>query len=69
MGKRLEYPEQLTYFICWDDSRSEIKSFSVINTNQTFETYWDVVDYYTDKSQWETVLLNNGVSSDDLIGY
>ena len=69
MGKRLEYPEQLTYFICWDDSRSEIKSFSVINTNQTLETYWDVVDYYTDKSQWETVLLNNGISSDDLIGY
>ena len=69
MSKQLVQPEQITYFICWDDSRSEIKSFSVINTNQTLETYWDVVDYYTDKSQWETVLLNNGVSSDDLIGY
>jgi len=69
MSKKLVQPEQLTYFICWDDSRSEIKSFSVINTNQTLETYWNVVDYYTDKSQWETVLLNNGISSDDLIGY
>ena len=69
MSKKLVQPEQLTYFICWDDTRSEIKSFSVINTNQTFTTYWNVVDYYTDKSQWETVLLNNGVSSDDLIGY
>jgi len=69
MSKQLVQPEQITYFICWDDSRSEIKSFSVINTNQTLETYWNVVDYYTDKSQWETVLLNNGISSDDLIGY
>ena len=65
MGKRLEYPEQLTYFICWDDSRSEIKSYSSINTDQCFETYWNVVDYYTDESQWEVVLINNGKDPND----
>jgi len=65
MGKRLEYPEQLTYFICWDDSRSEIKSYSSINTDQCFETYWNVVDYYTDESQWKTVLTNNGKDPND----
>jgi len=65
MGKRLVQPEQYTYYICWDDSRSEIKSYSSINTNQCFETYWDVVDYYTDKSQWETVLTNNGKDLND----
>ena len=65
MSKKLEYPEQLTYFICWDDSRSEIKSYSSINTDQCFETYWDVVDYYTDKSQWETILTNNGKDPND----
>ena len=65
MGKKLEYPEQLTYYICWDDSRSEIKSYSSINTDQCFETYWDVVDYYTDKSQWEIILTNNGKDPND----
>ena len=65
MGKKLEHPEQTTYFICWDDSRSEIKSYSIINTDQCFETYWNVVDYYTDKSQWETVLTNNGKDPND----
>ena len=69
MGKRLVQPEQYTYYICWDDSRSKIQVYSGINTNQPFTTCFDVVDYYTDKSQWEAVLLNNGVSSDDLIGY
>ena len=66
MGKKLVQPEQITYFICWDDSRSEVKSYSSINTNQTFETYWSVVDYYTDISQWKTVLINNGVDSNEL---
>ena len=65
MGKRLVHPEQTTYFICWDNSRSEIKSYSSINTDQCFETYWDVVDYYTDKSQWETILTNNGKDPND----
>ena len=69
MGKKLEYPEQLTYYICWDDSRSELKTYGSVNTNQVLTSPWNVVDYYTDKSQWETILLNNGVSSDDLIGY
>jgi len=65
MSKKLENPEQTTYFICWDDSRSEIKSFSVINTNQTFITCFDIVDYYTDKLQWEAVLINNGKDPND----
>jgi len=65
MGKKLEHPEQTTYFICWDDSRSEIKSYSSINTDQCFTTPWNVVDYYTDESQWETVLTNNGKDPND----
>ena len=69
MGTKLVHPEQLTYYICWDDSRSELKGYGTVNTNQVLTSPWDVVDYYTDKSQWETILLNNGVSSDDLIGY
>ena len=60
MGKKLEYPEQITYYICWDGSRSEIKAYAAINPNQVFETYWDVVDYYTNESQWKTILINNG---------
>lgn len=65
MGKRLVQPEQLTYFICWDDSRSEIKAYSTIDTTQCFETYWNVVDYYTDEAQWVSILVNNGKDPND----
>ena len=69
MGKKLEYPEQLTYYICWDDSRSELKTYGSVNTNQVLTSPWNVVDFYTDKSQWRTILVNNGVDASEIDDY
>jgi len=69
MGKKLEYPEQLTYYICWDDSRSELKTYGTVNTNQVLTSPWNVVDFYTDMSQWRTILVNNGIDASEIDGY
>ena len=69
MGKKLEYPEQLTYYICWDDSRSELKTYGSVNTNQVLTSPWNVVDFYTDKSSWRTILVNNGIDASEIDGY
>ena len=69
MGKKLEYPEQLTYYICWDDSRSELKTYGTVNTNQVLTSPWNIVDFYTDKSSWRTILVNNGIDASEIDGY
>tara|TARA_R100001594_G_C3900741_1_gene230769 strand:+ start:226 stop:438 length:213 start_codon:yes stop_codon:yes gene_type:complete len=69
MGKKLEYPEQLTYYICWDDSRSELKTYGSVNTNQVLTSPWNVVDFYTDKSSWRTILVNNGIDANEIDNY
>ena len=69
MGKKLEYPEQLTYYICWDDSRSELKTYGSVNTNQVLTSPWNVVDFYTDKSSWRTILVNNGIDASEIDNY
>ena len=69
MGKKLEYPEQLTYYICWDDSRSELKTYGSVNTNQVLTSPWNVVDFYTDKSSWRTILVNNGINVSEIDDY
>ena len=69
MGKKLEYPEQLTYYICWDDSRSELKTYGTVNTNQVLTSPWNVVDFYTDMSSWRTILVNNGIDVSEIDGY
>ena len=69
MGKKLEYPEQLTYYICWDDSRSELKGYGTVNTNQVLTSPWNVVDFYTDKSSWRTILINNGIDASEIDNY
>mgnify|MGYP003136446505 FL=1 len=69
MGKKLEYPEQLTYYICWDDSRSELKTYGSVNTNQVLTSPWNIVDFYTDKSSWRTILVNNGIDANEIDNY
>ena len=69
MGKKLEYPEQLTYYICWDDSRSELKTYGSVNTNQVLTSPWNIVDFYTDKSSWRTILVNNGIDASEIDDY
>ena len=60
--EKLEYPTQETFFICWDDLRTEIKVHSSVLPTQCMETKFTEVDYYIDKQQWVDVLLENGIN-------
>lgn len=55
------YPAQETWFICWDDTRENIKAYGSINADQCMDTYWTEVDYYLDEAEWLKILAENGI--------
>ena len=61
MTETLSNPIKETWFICWDDKRTEIKAYSSVPVNTRMDTYWRNVDYYTTEKSWKDVLLANGI--------
>jgi len=53
---KLEYPKNQTWFICWSNDRAEVRAYGSIETNQTLETRWIEVDYYTNEVDWLGIL-------------
>ena len=45
------YPPVRTYYICFDNDRTEVKSYGYVNPNQVFQTIW-IFDEFTDEQQW-----------------
>ena len=56
------YPVPETWFICWDNNRTEIKAYGSILPTQCMETHWIQIDYYDNEQDWAKVLLNNGIN-------
>ena len=54
-------PKNDTWFICWNNKRSEIQSYSLVSPSTCMETFWSEVDYYSDEASWLAVLLKNGI--------
>ena len=54
-------PKNDTWFICWNNERSEIQSYSLVSPSDCMETFWSEVDYYSDEASWLAVLLKNGI--------
>jgi len=63
MEKRTEfcYPSVETWFICWDDPRTEIKGYGSIDPTQCLASEWIEIDYYTDMETWIKILEENGI--------
>ena len=57
------YPTNETWFICWDNTRTEIKAFGSILTDQCLETPWIEIDYYDNEEQWAEILIENGINN------
>ena len=57
----IRYPEETTYYICFDDLRTEVKSYGIVETNQVLTTIW-IFDKYTDKAVWLAELANWGIT-------
>jgi hypothetical protein len=47
----IRYPDVRTYYICFDDERTAVKSYGYVEPNQVFETIW-IFDEFTDEQQW-----------------
>ena len=60
MTKR-EYPKETTYFIGWNDTRTEIVANGEIEPTQVMETKLVEVDFYTDEEIYNSVLEANGI--------
>ena len=61
----LKYPSEDTWFICWDNGKTEIKVYASVSTTQCMVTPWDEVDYYTDEAVWLAILLENGIDPNE----
>ena len=56
----IRFPEVRTYYICFDNERTEVKSYGWVEPNQVFETIW-IFDEFTDEQQWIAELLVWGI--------
>ncbi len=59
----IKYPAVRTYYICFDDDRTEVKSYGWVETFQVFETIW-IFDEFIDEAQWIAELLVWGIVPD-----
>ena len=62
--KELKHPEVETWFISWNNERTEINAYGSILPSQCMETFWDEVDYYIDELVWIAILLENGIDNE-----
>jgi hypothetical protein len=59
----IKYPSVTTYYICFDNARTEVKSYGFVETNQVFDTIW-IFDEFTDEAQWIEELAKWGITPD-----
>ena len=55
------YPTNETWFICWDNTITEIMAYGSILSTQCLETPWVEIDYYDNEEQWAEILIENGI--------
>ena len=58
---KLEHPKETTYFIGWNDKRTEIVANGAIETTQVMETKLTEVDFYTDIEAYNKILIDNNI--------
>jgi len=59
----LSYPEQETYFICWDNERQNIMAYDSVTPQQCLSTKWIEIDYYINKDLWIEVLSDYNIDT------
>jgi len=59
----IRYPEVTTYYICFDNDRTEVKGYGWVEPNQVFDTIW-IFDAFTDETEWLKELAKWGIVPD-----
>lgn len=64
MNIKINFPAQSTWFICWNNNRTDLKTYGLVHPNQTMSTKFDVLDTYLVEEEWLEVLKQNGIVED-----
>jgi len=56
----IKYPPVRTYYICFDNERTEVKAYGWVDPNQVFDTIW-IFDEFTDEAEWLEELAEYGI--------
>tara|TARA_R100001463_G_scaffold85079_1_gene139917 strand:- start:57 stop:266 length:210 start_codon:yes stop_codon:yes gene_type:complete len=65
MATKFDNPEVKTYLAIWNEGKAKLISYAEVNTNERFTSKYSDIDYYTDRSEWKTILVNNGIDPDE----
>ena len=65
MATEFKNPEVKTYLAIWNDGKKQLISYAEVDTNQRFTSKHSDIDYYTDRNEWKTALLNSGIDPDE----
>jgi hypothetical protein len=60
-GTGLNKPEIETWFIGWNNNRTEIHTYGSVTPTQTMDSPWNEMDFYEDEQIWLEVLNNNNI--------
>ena len=55
------YPQQTTYFICYNENKVDIMAYGIVEPTQQMQTGQPILDTYLDKAEWENVLIEKGI--------
>ena len=65
MKHEIKNPVQTTYHTCKEDNLFKIISYGSVEPNQVMETGQPIMDVYLDKTEWENILLAEGIEIND----
>lgn len=59
------YPNQTTYYICYNENRVDVMSYGSVEPMQQMETGQPIMDTYLDESEWLAVLKTKGINPNE----
>jgi hypothetical protein len=65
MANSIIYPEQTTYFICYNKNRESIMAYGVVEPISQMETGQPILDTYLEKTEWQKILKENGIDTEN----
>lgn len=64
MTQKIEYPEQITFYIC-KDSNDTVQAYGKLEPSQVVETVHPTLDSYLDEQEWKDILLTAGIDVEE----
>ena len=61
MENSIIYPNQTTYFICYNENRVDVMAYGIVEPTQQMETGQPILDIYLDEVEWLEVLTERGI--------